>query len=530
MALFDFIACATWKLQSLNQATSLLPTILAFCFTSNLVSIIDFTPNHAGTVSSTEFQQRLSVRMSRIPYLSSELSPWPRIHLSEVSSNNSPVNQPTTFPRLRRGSSQRSGNTASSIKSRGRASSDVGPLPAKSQARDRSTSFGSTQEYEDATRSGPAQRLDRRIINQKVQELLKLRKQKLKEAEREGDEVELFRLKNLNLFDDIEKVKDEKDEPKEVESSGDFTEQTDHHGFTSQIEVLDSGFTPPPRPKSVNQGHTATLCWHLKLEYTQGMTVPEEFSHCNIHPTPSPCPTSNSNLILQPASPSSSSSGSRRSLRHTKVSSIDSTTLREFSEPSSPATSTSTAIASESSSLTKDSFVALKANEEDPFLYIAKYIAKHGKGDKTFREAKRSGLQASSANAEHSNHAQCTCPNHNCCTYLHGPPSKHRRFCILPRLQPEIAAAVDRIEETKTSVFAQADATSPAKEQCEAEEFRKFEALQEDMKLVEMYNAETEKRCRNGVWWEGWLIVKDLKRKGIVGSKPYVYEGDSLVA
>ena len=64
----------------------------------------------------------------------------------------------------------------------------------------------------------------------------------------------------------------------------------------------------------------------------------------------------------------------------------------------------------------------------------------------------------------------------------------------------------------------------------EADEFRKFEALQEDMKLVEMFNSETEKRCRNGVWWEGWLIVQDLRRQGIVGSKPFVYAEDNSLA
>lgn len=78
----------------------------------------------------------------------------------------------------------------------------------------------------------------------------------------------------------------------------------------------------------------------------------------------------------------------------------------------------------------------------------------------------------------------------------------------------------------KRSVLAQGDAGSSAEEPSEADEFRKFEAFQEEMKLVEMYNAETEKRCRSGVWWEGWLIVQDLNRQGIAGSKPFVYERD----
>lgn len=88
-----------------------------------------------------------------------------------------------------------------------------------------------------------------------------------------------------------------------------------------------------------------------------------------------------------------------------------------------------------------------------------------------------------------------------------------------------------RVEDMKTALLAQADAANPPAEMSsEAAEFRKFEALQEDMKLVELYNAETEKRCRNGVWWEGWLIVDDLRRQGIVGSKPFVHEKDNTVS
>ena len=82
----------------------------------------------------------------------------------------------------------------------------------------------------------------------------------------------------------------------------------------------------------------------------------------------------------------------------------------------------------------------------------------------------------------------------------------------------------------KTSVLAPAESSLSVGESSEAKGFRKFQVMQEDLKLVEIYNAETEKRCRNGVWWEGWLIVEDLKRQGIVGSKPFVYDRDNSVA
>ena len=96
-------------------------------------------------------------------------------------------------------------------------------------------------------------------------------------------------------------------------------------------------------------------------------------------------------------------------------------------------------------------------------------------------------------------------------------------------MQPEIAAAADRISELKTSMHAQAGTCPPVEGRSEDDEFRKFQALQEDTQLVEMYNAETEKSCRVGVWWEGWLIVGDLRSQGIVGSMALDFERDESV-
>lgn len=462
--------------------------------------------------------------MSRIPFLSNELSPWPRVHLSAVPEEATAVKQWTAFPRVRRGSSQQSGNTLTSTKLRGRASSDATP----SQARGRSTSFESALEYENVYDSGSVQRLDRNFSDRRVQELLELRKQKLREAESKGDEFEVFRLKNMNLFDNIARSTPERNEPKEAELSRDFTEQTDHHGLTAPAKVLDFGFIT--RPKSVSHGHTATLCSQLKLQHAQGLTVPEEFFQCVIHPTPSPCLSSNPSFTIQPTSPSSLSSRSKSSLRHTQVASIGSSSLRNSFELSSSATGLSTAITSVPSSTENGSPATPNLDEEDPFLYIAKNSQRHAKGDRRLKEAKPSHPQASNSDARHSIHIQCTCANHICRTNLSGPPSKHCRFCKVPRLPNDILAAVDRIEEMKTSLFAQADTNLRAEDPCEADEVQKFEALQEDMKLAEIYSAETEKRCRNGVWWEGWLIAQDLKRRGIVGSKkPFVCEIDKAV-
>ena len=467
--------------------------------------------------------------MSRIPTLSNKLSPWPRIHIGEIPPNNTAIEHSTGSAGHRLNYGQRFRSIENFAQPRGRASSDAGRGMTKPQVRGRSTSFGSTQEFKSTYGSVPVQRLDRKVSDRKVQELLALRKRRLREAECRGDEVEVFRLKNLNLFDEVESPKINEDEPKEVEFIGDFAGQTYHQDLASQIDVFDFGFTHRSRsairPNSVSQGHTATLCWQMKLEYTQGLAVPDEFSQCTIHPSPNPC-ASSPGFAPQPASPKSLSYGSRHSLRHPNDSSIGSSTLKDSSESSSPATSSSTAIASEPPSPTEHSSIVPNPNADDPFLCIAKYIGRRVQGDSQCRKTRTSKFHASKTDAKRTPHTQCTCTNHDCRAYLSGPPSKHCRLCKLPRLQPEIATAVDRIEEMKTSALSQANANMPAEEKCEAGEYATFEALQEDMKLVEIYNAETEKRCRNGVWWEGWLIVQDLQSKGIVGSKPYVYARD----
>ena len=584
--------------------------------------------HHYGFLTTDILQQIPSI-MSLIPTLSNELSPHPKIHFGEIPLDATALKQRITLPRLRRDSNQRFRSISSTVRPRGRSGSDAECVPAKSQVRERSTSFASTQNFHDGFGSIPVPRLDHKISERNVQELLKLRNRKLKEAERKGDEIEVFRLKNLNLVEEIDRTEIAENGLEDSGLRGDIPSHNDHQDCAPQIEVVDVGFTS--QPKSVNQEHTATLCWHLKLEYTQGLRVPDEFSKCTIHPTPSPYASSSPGFTSQPSSPSSLSSGSRRSLRRaklssigsstlrdssgpsspatspstaigsepsspsplsseskrslrrTKLSSIGTSTLREFSDPSSPATSSSTAIGPEPSSPTKQFSISSYPDEEDPFLYIARditthlggnnqvkeaersdyqapspdakpsfhehssivsypdeedpflYIARdirtHAEGDSPIKEAKQPDYQAPTADVKRSFHTKCTCTNHNCLTYLSGPPSKHCRFCKLPRPQPEIAAAADRIEDIKTSVLALADANVPKSEPSAAEEYGTFEALQEDMELVEMYNAEAEKRCRNGVWWEGWLIAEELKRQGVVGSqKPFVCATDGSAA
>ena len=473
--------------------------------------------------------------MSRLPCVSSELFPWPDVHSARVPISSTTTDQPALLSGLRRGSSQQSVDTSSFSKQRGRANSDARAVLAKPQVRgrSRSTNFGSTQEYGNVCNSPSAPRLELNFSQRKVQELVKLRKLKLREAERHGDQPEIFRLKNLNLFDDIEKDAKEGDEPKGAGCTDYLTGSIDHRGFTSQLDGRDIDFAPQSKqPKSINQGHTATLCWYLKLQYAQGLTVPAEFSQCDIHPTPSPGIFSSLSSETQPALPNSLSSESTQTKHLKKVSSIGSSTLRDPSKRSSSATSLSTTIAPGSSSPTKQTATTITTgsslrhnpNETDPFLYIAKYIQRHAKGGRQLKEAKHFRSQAPTPVHKRASQIQCKCANHSCNVCLSGSPSK------LPGLIPEIAAAVDRIEKMKKSSFAHPATNLPAQEPLEADESRKFEALQEDVRLVEMYCTEMEKRCSRGVWWEGWLIVQDLQRQGIVGSKPLVGERDESVA
>ena len=453
--------------------------------------------------------------MLRIPTLSSELSPQSLRQNSEIPLNATAINQQTIFDRLRRGSSQRCVIAQPSTKPRVRASTDSGRVRAISQVRERSTSFAPSQELTEIDSSSYAQRLDRKMSERKVQVLLQLRQLKLKEAELKGDETEVFRLKNVNLFNDIKRPRNLKDGSELIEPRKDFTGRTDHHDLAFQPDVNKSGSCT--RPKPVNQGHRATLCSHLKHEFTQGLNVPDEFSQCELHPTSSSCTSSSPSFEIQPASPSLQGSESRRSLRRTKALPVAPSALRD-TPGSSIVTGSSTAIASEALSSTKHALIAPNPDEEDPFLYIAKYIRSHTKDKRRLRGSKLSRLQPSAADGRPSFRSGCTCTNHTCSVHLSGPPSKHCRFCKLPRLQPEIAAAGDRIEEITMTILAQADANMPATEHSKADEFRMSEALQEDTKLVEMYNLEMEKRSRNGVWWEGWLVVEELRRRGIVGS------------
>ena len=113
------------------------------------------------------------------------------------------------------------------------------------------------------------------------------------------------------------------------------------------------------------------------------------------------------------------------------------------------------------------------------------------------------------------------------------------RGCCHPRPQPPITAAQQRIAYSEQSPIIMQltrdlelvknveDGLSrlgdPEIEEvkmrvetaCESVVFRQ---LKIDMSLVDCYEVAMEERCADGVWWEAWMVMRELRGKGVVGS------------
>lgn len=334
----------------------------------------------------------------------------------------------------------------------------------------RRTSFGSTQRYSTTGNDKTILSLDRKESGREVQQMLELRKRKLKGAKITGDEREVHRLRNLSVFDDIESPGS-----KGIRSKNEYLKVP----ISRNGPQTDLNLTALTKPSSSHQTHTPELCAQMQLQHALGVTIPDEFIDCNIHRTlesPTTPTRSLSPIVVQtPSSDKVSPSTTRYSPRsyRNRASSTGSPTLQgslTFSPP-------------------KTASAASNLNEEDPFLYIGKYILNHSKDSGTTQPRK-------------AHTTDCVCSNHSYRSNLSGQTSQHCPLCKLPNPQPEIRAVIARIEAGQSS-HATID-----------------KDIQADSQLVQSYNMEMEKRCRDGVWWEGWLVVEKLKREGIVGSVP----------
>lgn len=421
-----------------------------------------------------------------MPYCPNKLSPWARIRYvdeiredteSSQAGSEATENDQFSNPDLALGKSwkQRFINAGSIGFSRGQC-----------------TSFGSSQQYRGNKDTARVKPLDREASGAEVERLLQVRRQRMKEAHRDGNELEVHRLQNLGLFDDIDTT-DHDEDP----SDKSFQEAR----ARSELEIDGS----IGQPTLITQGHTADLCRYMKTQEANGVMIPTDFSICAMHPS-----------LDEPITPSSMQ---KSNLTSSSLSSPRSSTQRASTSSRASTTLTSTWHDSDVSSLhlkastgpcplSTQCLTTLPLDDDDPFLYIGKDIRNHT------RTTKPSTAHGSTIDNETTTSPCSSCPNHPCRSYLSGKPSQHCPTCKLPTPQPEILAATSRIEAYRNSPSSVFDSDGELNKAITTSE-----SLQKDLLLVEMYNAEMETRSQDGVWWEGWLVVEDLKSTGIVGSR-----------
>ena len=46
----------------------------------------------------------------------------------------------------------------------------------------------------------------------------------------------------------------------------------------------------------------------------------------------------------------------------------------------------------------------------------------------------------------------------------------------------------------------------------------RFRALLKDMTFVRMYRDEVKVRAERGLWWEGWMVLEELRGPGVIPS------------
>ena len=403
--------------------------------------------------------------MSRIPYCPNSLSPWARIYLDNAKSDSAQYDP----------SSKQS--SALQVSKQGK-SHNFGSL-IKSHTRGELEKNGRQKQ----NRAGKNDHSDH---DAKVESLLRLRKGKLKAAERRGDQSEIVRLRNSNLLDEVE------------ESKSEFEDENAVLAGSSCTAPIPNEIIAPVR--AIGQGHTAEFCWYMKSQLLGGVLIPPEFSGCVVHPTPEKPRTSSTSSLVDLTSRSSKSS-----TQQVSQSSRSSTTSIDFESFSLD--SAASKIPSKVSKSASSAGTLFEPIEEDPFLYLGTTIYSRNKHTKAGPDPSSRHLRRSN---NRSSLPQCTCTNHHCRSYLSDSPSKHCYGCRLPKPQPEIRAAISRIRATIGLSITTDHTEVNAKEASVS--------LRSDLNLVDKYNAEMEKRCENGIWWDGWLIVRDLKRQGLIGN------------
>lgn len=393
------------------------------------------------------------------------------------------------------------------------------------QFRSSSTSFAATQQHmlqrgSSSTSMGP---LDRVKSNEQVQLLLKLRRDKLNHAKRNGDKIESARLRNLNIFDEIEISEGQGKRKAEIKCEA---------PQCVAIEKLKSS-----REGDI-KGHSDILCGYLKLQQERGISIPEEFSMCSSHFTPGisksqvrtcDSPTRTSCVIGTELTTNREAEAKNSPL----VFSGDEKDHHSRSDISPRASSVIGSEAFEGTYVaTRNSEVGTQQNKADPWSKVESSQLPTPWSLRNLKDQQDPFLYEG--------------------LYKRRPDPRSRRSrlhsakpdfmgCRIPMPHPKILAAVSRIEylercqvshqlkcDLKTIRMHVKDGNFSmgvlaAKKRIEiANQSAVIQDLRRDVMLVEMYTAEMAKRCRSGVWWEGWIIVDELERNGISNSTSYI--------
>jgi len=456
---------------------------------------------------------------SRTPFCSKALSPFARIHLSDMNSKTFDAAQQSTSSTNKTKLSGQTSQPEPSL-SRNRGLSEVGSR-SKPTSLGRRITFGSSPQRKISNGSVFGNGKNRRDIGPRGE----------KGVDIISSDIRDIRQIEGNLKTTQPKITTDSEERaindnQKTQSARHPRPRLDSRGLRSSSQA-------------VNQGHTADLCWHMRLQQADGILTPPEFSSCTLHPALVDRPETPKDLRLS-ALTSDSLSSSRSSGRHASMSSRGSTagssTWAESDVSSLSSETFHTPFDASQRCTTKsgldgeDPFLEIgkfgqwsssktDSGDEDPFLYIGKYDYDHAKNTRaSASEAKRGEVKSSIS-------PHCTCAKHSCHTYLSGKSTKHCRECRLPKPQPEVLAAISHLQQAQLAMAADPNGEAEIRQ-----EFEAFDNLQEDLMLVEMYNTEMEKRCEEGVWWEGWRVVDELRRQGVRGSRYLVGKGDKGIA
>ena len=247
------------------------------------------------------------------------------------------------------------------------------------------------------------------------------------------------------------------------------------------------------RRSVINQGHTAELCWHMRLQAADGILIPPEFGGCTIHPTlDDQRPQTPTTPAFEDGFETPKSYSKHTSLTSTTGSTTGSSTWvdSEISALNSPTWKTSEGTLK---LVNAEEIEGEEDEEADPFLHLGRQLL-----DQKFKSSPSDQIRRSS---------NCTC-SHRCLTYLSYTPSAHCNSCRLPTPQPEILSAKSRLKAAERKNLID-----------DGEEWvgigeGKLKALRKDSELVERYEREMEKRCEKGIWWEGWIVVRELQNGG----------------